>query len=888
MEQQQQKAKPIPPAAAPVPSEPPQELVRGVYRRLSAISRSLWKTSVGHDIYVPKLSYRTGESICVAQDKKSGKVVCIRCYARRTCQEKIAAESERIQLSAKFDFLLKYKPTAMATPENMYFVTEICNAGSLAEYLAGEQPAKFPLDVIKDLAFFVGSSLAALRNSRRTHGAIRPDHILVHIDEFGNVSYRLSGWCVPPCRATVEMLYLAPEVRAGKTPTCASDVWSLGVILYLMATGKSPVQADPGFPSPKFILPFEGVPADLADLICMCLKMNPMERPLPSTVLTHPFVVDETELRANFAEFVNMKLQHYQGITVERRMSIAPYVEVEKAEEGKYFALKRWRKFDGSDYVVKAIDLRGITTKRAIEYVSELEVLNEFRNFAYILDLKDCFVCQDFLFIVMDWGKKLVTLKQLLSQTKKNSKSPTLSPLDINTICWGVASALREMHEKGLVYRNLNTRYIAIETNPLTGLVTTARIFNFWNCRAEQLPVADSYFPPQNMPPELLFTSSTDAWFFGMLMFKLLTGKALYKTDYYVAPAEGKSLPIIKAPPGEPDYVKLMMSCLSLDPAKRSNLATIVYDEYFRELPPRVQQSIQPYKILGELKFNEAKLTRKYLCKREGTDVSFEAVTILEQDLDSASVQKILLMYRAGDCPYIRRLHDFFWVGKTLYLIYDYFEGPALAPYIYSRPKEKPLSTKEVFQLAYYSIKAISHLHSRKVVYRNLRPESICVLTDPQCSGAPSGIKLISFGYAKALFSGEVGKSLICDPTTAIYFAPEVITGGVDAKADIWSYGFLLYFLIFGIHPLKYQVNGEPMNNPKDMYSNGIFRHPDSAHGAEIINVMTHCLKVQPEERPTAADILAHPIFISIETEPQQSEADLKQVQFLTRCGKTV
>jgi eukaryotic-like serine/threonine-protein kinase len=80
------------------------------------------------------------------------------------------------------------------------------------------------------------------------------------------------------------LAYLAPEVLRGGAPTTASDIWSLGVVLYEMAAGALPFAGASGFDLTAAILREEPQPlrADLPDtlrrLILRCLAKNPAHR----------------------------------------------------------------------------------------------------------------------------------------------------------------------------------------------------------------------------------------------------------------------------------------------------------------------------------------------------------------------------------------------------------------------------------------------------------------------------------------------------------------------------------------------------------------------------------------------------------------------------------
>jgi len=88
---------------------------------------------------------------------------------------------------------------------------------------------------------------------------------------------------------------------------------------------------------------------------------------------------------------------------------------------------------------------------------------------------------------------------------------------------------------------------------------------------------------------------------------------------------------------------------------------------------------------------------------------------------------------------------------------------------------------------------AIAHLHGRKTVYRDLKPEN--VLIDEL--GYP---KLIDFGFAKRLDSPRTWT--LCG--TPHYLAPEMITSqGHGFAVDWWAFGVLVYEMLVGTPPFN-------------------------------------------------------------------------------------
>ena len=88
---------------------------------------------------------------------------------------------------------------------------------------------------------------------------------------------------------------------------------------------------------------------------------------------------------------------------------------------------------------------------------------------------------------------------------------------------------------------------------------------------------------------------------------------------------------------------------------------------------------------------------------------------------------------------------------------------------------------------------ALAHLHGRRIVYRDLKPEN--VLIDEL--GYP---KIIDFGFAKRLDSPRTWT--LCG--TPHYLAPEMVTSqGHGFAVDWWSFGVLVYEMLIGTPPFN-------------------------------------------------------------------------------------
>ncbi|XP_014217289.1 cGMP-dependent protein kinase 1-like [Copidosoma floridanum] len=149
-----------------------------------------------------------------------------------------------------------------------------------------------------------------------------------------------------------------------------------------------------------------------------------------------------------------------------------------------------------------------------------------------------------------------------------------------------------------------------------------------------------------------------------------------------------------------------------------------------------------------------------------------------------------------ADCDFIVKLYKTFKDRKYLYMLMEACLGGELWTVLRDRGHFDDATTR--FYTACV-VEAFDYLHSRNIIYRDLKPENL--LLDSQ-----GYVKLVDFGFAKRL---EQGRKTWTFCGTPEYVAPEVILNrGHDISADYWSLGVLMFELLTGTPPF---TGSDPM-----------------------------------------------------------------------------
>jgi serine/threonine protein kinase len=164
--------------------------------------------------------------------------------------------------------------------------------------------------------------------------------------------------------------------------------------------------------------------------------------------------------------------------------------------------------------------------------------------------------------------------------------------------------------------------------------------------------------------------------------------------------------------------------------------------------------------------------------------------------------------------PGIVEVFDFGYMASGhAYLIMEFLEGLPLSHRIRARGK---MVEGEAAMLLRGVCVGLSAAHDKGVIHRDLKPDNIMVIPDPDSPGGER-VKLLDFGIAKLTDIGLNGSatrtgSVMGTPT---YMSPEQCRGSgeVDHRADLYSIGCILYEMVAGRPPFVRTGAGEAIGS---------------------------------------------------------------------------
>ncbi|XP_015608064.1 calcium/calmodulin-dependent protein kinase type IV [Cephus cinctus] len=199
----------------------------------------------------------------------------------------------------------------------LYMVGDLASGGELLERLASRKEyserdaAKAARDALAALEYIHGMGVC--------HGSVRPEKFL-YATEHENSRLLLTSIGISKFLPnSYNILYCAPEVINTGIICPAADIWSLGVVIYIMLCGFEPTREarETLFPSPYW----DDKTDEAKDLITELMQECPEKRPTARDLLNNVWISGETNAEHSMTDAV----KHLRQFNARRKFKAATH-----------------------------------------------------------------------------------------------------------------------------------------------------------------------------------------------------------------------------------------------------------------------------------------------------------------------------------------------------------------------------------------------------------------------------------------------------------------------------------------------------------------------------------------------------------------------------------
>lgn len=215
------------------------------------------------------------------------------------------------------------------------------------------------------------------------------------------------------------------------------------------------------------------------------------------------------------------------------------------------------------------------------------------------------------------------------------------------------------------------------------------------------------------------------------------------------------------------------------------------------------------------------------------------AIKIVHNEEKQKSDMREIEILKSIEFKHIVEVFEWFEDENNLFIVMEYLPNGSLQHMVRSAGSIKEIVAKKyIYQL----LLTIDFLHQKQIMHRDIKAENILL-------DANNDIRLIDFGLSEGFNKLEK----ICG--SPAYMAPEMILDGhYDERADLWSIGILLFYLIVGRFPFyedSYQKLFYKTLNTEFLFPDNISK--------EAKDLLSRLLEKNPDNRISVRDALNHP-----------------------------
>lgn len=200
--------------------------------------------------------------------------------------------------------------------------------------------------------------------------------------------------------------------------------------------------------------------------------------------------------------------------------------------------------------------------------------------------------------------------------------------------------------------------------------------------------------------------------------------------------------------------------------------------------------------------------------------------------------------------PHVVALQESFFdpAEEQLFIVQDFCDGGSLHDQILAIiEKKSSFPEEQIMQWFVQMAMGLRHIHSKKVLHRDLKPQNVFLTKK-------GVVKIGDFGIAKMMENTFDMAKTCCG--TPFYLSPEVCQDmPYSSKADIWALGCLL----FEMCALRHAFEAANLVSLSYKIMKTEYGEVPSQYSSSLATLIKQLLTKSPDDRPSAGTLLNHP-----------------------------